>query len=758
YNTQGTHTVTWKFDDGNGNTSQQTQTVIVKDITAPVPSLAQLPIIMGECSATVSAPTAIDSCQGIITGTTADPISYGVQGTYTINWIFDDGNGNTATQEQTVIVEDIIAPIPTLSTLPTITTETSVVVFGSLASDNCEGAIIGTTSDPTSYSEQGTYTITWVYRDSKGNTSTQNQTVIVNAATIPVWNTLPGSLDRTLYCSQDHLLAQAQLLAPAPSDPDRVVSLVKTSGGFVMPGPNGAGTLTNTWIATDLNGIQSQVFTQVITFQGIEIDASASSIPVQVGTSATLSATVLPAVSGVKVTFLLDGNQVGFANTDVTGKATISVSGLSLDVYKVTAVVGSGCSESIAYLPVYDPNGNFVTGGGWINSPEGALVGTTTVGKANFGFVSKYKKGSNQVDGNTEFQFNAGSLSFKSILHEAGTLVISGKKATYRGEGSINGVSGFKFTLVAIDGQWNGGTNPDQFRIKIWGSNGVIYDNGLGAADNSEVATVLGGGSIVIHESKAKGNKRVSTELITVAWSTPFETIKKKLETQSSTWFEGRKLALTLDARTYDPLTPGLYELKADLVDNEFFELDEPIAIQVLVQDKPIALDIELSNQKVVKNAGSGTVIGTLNTIDPVDDIHTYSMDPNPDLEIRGNQLIWKGINTPAAQMKFTVFSTDRAGQTISKDIVLTREVGPNQFILYPNPAQNETNIMVDLDEGAEVEIQVFDAVGRMVIEDTIYRGSTFIQTLDLNGLAPGMYMVQVKIGYIIMTERLIKR
>ncbi len=211
-------------------------------------------------------------------------------------------------------------------------------------------------------------------------------------------------------------------------------------------------------------------------------------------------------------------------------------------------------------------------------------------------------------------------------------------------------------------------------------------------------------------------------------------------------------------AEDYNPLRPGLYQIKAAMTPEIKSKFKVVPVITILVQDKPIALDIELSNQKVVKNAGSGTVIGTLNTIDPVDDIHTYSMDPNPDLEIRGNQLIWKGINTPAAQMKFTVFSTDRAGQTISKDIVLTREVGPNQFILYPNPAQNETNIMVDLDEGAEVEIQVFDAVGRMVIEDTIYRGSTFIQTLDLNGLAPGMYMVQVKIGYIIMTERLIKR
>jgi hypothetical protein len=48
----------------------------------------------------------------------------------------------------------------------------------------------------------------------------------------------------------------------------------------------------------------------------------------------------------------------------------------------------------------------------------------------------------------------------------------------------------------------------------------------------------------------------------------------------------------------YDPLTSGIYVLKADLVDNEFFELDEPITIQVLVQDKPKATDIELSNQK----------------------------------------------------------------------------------------------------------------------------------------------------------------
>ena len=74
-------------------------------------------------------------------------------------------------------------------------------------------------------------------------------------------------------------------------------------------------------------------------------------------------------------------------------------------------------------LPVYDPNGSFITGGGWIISPAGALVSKpSATGKANFGFNAKYKKGNNQVDGNTEFQFQQGDFNFKSSSLDAGTL------------------------------------------------------------------------------------------------------------------------------------------------------------------------------------------------------------------------------------------------------------------------------------------------------------------------------------------------
>jgi hypothetical protein len=110
----------------------------------------------------------------------------------------------------------------------------------------------------------------------------------------------------------------------------------------------------------------------------------------------------------------------------------------------VEAVAGSGCATSLAYLPVYDPNGSFVTGGGWINSPAGAYVADPGLtGKANFGFVSKYKKGTNVPDGNTEFQFQAGNLNFASNSYNAGSLVVAGSQAIFKGVGKINGAGNY---------------------------------------------------------------------------------------------------------------------------------------------------------------------------------------------------------------------------------------------------------------------------------------------------------------------------
>jgi hypothetical protein len=192
---QGTHYVVWKYDDGRGNVSRQVQAVIVKDTIKPVPDISALPTINGSCSATIpSAPTATDNCAGKVTGTTADPLTYSVQGTYTVTWRYDDGNGNIATQTQTVIVSDITPPVPDVVSLPTITGSCSATIPNApTATDNCKGKITGTTTNPLSYTAQGTFTVTWKYDDGNGNIATQTQTVIVkdNVAPVPDVASLP---------------------------------------------------------------------------------------------------------------------------------------------------------------------------------------------------------------------------------------------------------------------------------------------------------------------------------------------------------------------------------------------------------------------------------------------------------------------------------------------------------------------------------------------------------------------------------------
>jgi hypothetical protein len=190
----------------------------------------------------------------------------------------------------------------------------------------------------------------------------------------------------------------------------------------------------------------------------------------------------------------------------VTGNHTYTTPG----VFTLNLVVedndGGVGEASHQYIVIYNPEGGFVTGGGWIVSPAGAYPDDPSLtGKANFGFNSKYPHGATIPIGQIQFKFKAGGCKFHSEAYE--WLVVFGARAWYKGTGSVNGESGYYFLVTAIDGDIdpNDDIEEDRFRIKIWGEDGsgteiIIYDNGFGSPDYSEDwATKLGGGSIVIH-------------------------------------------------------------------------------------------------------------------------------------------------------------------------------------------------------------------------------------------------------------------
>jgi len=182
-------------------------------------------------------------------------------------------------------------------------------------------------------------------------------------------------------------------------------------------------------------------------------------------------------------------------------------------VYTVTLTVSDGnCvsdSQIFQYIVVFDPTSGFVTGGGWFDSPPEAYTADLNLtGRANFGFVSKYKKNEAVPTGTTEFQFEMADFNFHSDSYE--WLVVAGVKAMFKGVGTINGQGEYNFILTAIDADINSNDNVeiDRFRIRIWtedefGNEGVIYDNGLDD-DSDDATTEIGGGSIVIHTVKGK--------------------------------------------------------------------------------------------------------------------------------------------------------------------------------------------------------------------------------------------------------------
>jgi hypothetical protein len=186
----GVHEVILTVTDHRDAQATCTAKVTVVDSTKPISSFAVLPVLSGECSVDVVAvPTAIDNCAGVISGTTENPRKYTEQGTYTINWSYDDTHGNIEFQTQTVIVRDTTPPVPDVASLPTNSDQCSIEITTiPTATDICDGKIIGTTNDPLQYTNQGAYTIHWTYTDGAGNVSTQNQSVIIKNTTAPTIN------------------------------------------------------------------------------------------------------------------------------------------------------------------------------------------------------------------------------------------------------------------------------------------------------------------------------------------------------------------------------------------------------------------------------------------------------------------------------------------------------------------------------------------------------------------------------------------
>ncbi len=362
YNTVGNYVVSWTYDDGNGNSSTQTQNVIVSDNTDPVPDILVLADITAECGVSLAAPTATDNCAGIITATTSDPLSYNAQGSYVVNWTYDDGNGNSVTQIQFVIVDDNSAPLADVSVLADATADCGLTLSAPTATDNCSGPITATTTDPLSYNVQGTYLVTWTYDDGNGNTSSQTQNVIIDDNTAPVPD-VPVLADATGECSLN-------LTAPTATDNCLGTITATTTDPLIY---NTVGSYQVTWVFDDGNG-NSSTQTQNVVIEdntapvpdvAILADATAEcSLTLTAPTATDNCLGTVTATTNDPLSYSTEGNYtVTWTYDDGNGNIatqtqTVVINDLNAPVADMISlpVVNGACSATVSTVPTATDN------------------------------------------------------------------------------------------------------------------------------------------------------------------------------------------------------------------------------------------------------------------------------------------------------------------------------------------------------------------------------------------------------------------
>jgi len=156
----------------------------------------------------------------------------------------------------TITIEDLEAPTPDLATLSDVTAECEVTSLTEpTATDNCSGTVTITNDAILPITAQGTTVVEWTYTDATGNSSTQNQNVIIADITAPEITCIENqevSADNT----HTYIVGGTEFDPSETTDNCEVASItndfnsLETLDGATLP----EGTTTIVWTVTDIAG------------------------------------------------------------------------------------------------------------------------------------------------------------------------------------------------------------------------------------------------------------------------------------------------------------------------------------------------------------------------------------------------------------------------------------------------------------------------------------------------------------------------
>ncbi|MDE1868295.1 MAG: HYR domain-containing protein, partial [Thaumarchaeota archaeon] len=251
----GMTTVTWTAKDTSGNTANATQTVVVKDTTAP--NLTPPPNVTFEATSVSDNTVPI----GNATATDIEPVTITNNasktfplGKTTILWIAKDTSNNKVNATQTVDVVDTTAPKitpPANITFEATSLDNNTVPIGNATATDIEPVTI--TNNASKTFPLGKTTILWTAKDTSGNTANTTQIIDVTH-TIPPKITPPPNVTFEATSVSDNTVPIGNATA---TDIEPVIITNNASKTFPL------GKTTILWTAKDTSGNTANT-TQVV--------------------------------------------------------------------------------------------------------------------------------------------------------------------------------------------------------------------------------------------------------------------------------------------------------------------------------------------------------------------------------------------------------------------------------------------------------------------------------------------------------------
>ena len=231
-------TITWTYDDGNGNSTVQVQEVVINDNMAPVPDAVSLPDLSAVCEVTVlTAPTATDNCDGLLAATHNATLP--ITSNQIITWTWNDGSLNSVSQDQVVIITDI--DVETTVNGGTITADQTGATYQWVDCDNGNAPISNEDQQSFSPASSGNYAVEVTVNGCTETSGCVNMTVTgiteAHTAELNIFP-IPATQLLNVVCSEDvkalHVYAvSGQLLASYPQN-TKAIDVSGLSNGMYL--------------------------------------------------------------------------------------------------------------------------------------------------------------------------------------------------------------------------------------------------------------------------------------------------------------------------------------------------------------------------------------------------------------------------------------------------------------------------------------------------------------------------------------------